>query len=239
MPEIWGRVTRESRVRFIKVPAFLLIILSLLVQAGGREPRAGSYNILLDKKSVGVERFEQTLSGQNMVVRSTTEITSGTATQKVTAVTELSGGRPVRYEMEMAAGERSQKYSLQFEAGTARVVIEAYGRRSERAVPVSEGVMLLDKNVWHHYELLINRFDMSKRGPQRFPVLTPQAGLREYVAEVELKEKTMYNAGGAKVRANSFVVTLGEGYEATVIVDESNRVLSIEVPALDTKVVLQ
>ena len=219
--------------------ASLLLIVCLLVQAGGHEPRTGSYNILLDKKTVGVERFEQTLSGQNLVVKSSTEITSAGAPQKVTATTELNGGRPVRYEVETGAGERLQKYSLQFEEGTVRVVIEAYGRRSERVVSVGEGVMLLDKNVWHHYELLINRFDMNKRGPQRFPVLTPQAGLREYVAEVELKEKTMYNAGGAKIRANSFIVTLGEGYDAIVIVDESNRVLSIEVPALDTKAVLQ
>ena len=219
--------------------AFLLVTICLLAQAGGQEPRTGSYNILLDKKSVGVERFEQTLSGQNLVVKSTTEITSGSAPQKIKATTELTGGRPIRYEVETGAGERLQKYSLQFESGIVRVVIEAYGRRSERTVLVSEGVMLLDKNVWHHYELLINRFDMSKRGPQRFPVLTPQAGLREYTAEVELKEKTMYNAGGAKIRANSFIVTLGEGYDAIVIVDEANRVLSVEVQALDTKAVLQ
>jgi hypothetical protein len=221
------------------VLAFILAIVSFLAQAAGPAPRTGSYNLILDRKSFGVERFEQTLSGQNMVVKSTTEITSGAAPQKITAVTELSGGLPIRYEVETGAGERAQKYILRFEPGVARVVIEAYGRRSERTIPVGEGVMLLDKNVWHHYELLINRFDMSKRGAQRFPVLTPQAGLREYTAEVELKEKITYRTGGAKVRANSFIVTLGEGYEAIVIVDESNRVLSIEVPALDTKAVLQ
>jgi hypothetical protein len=217
----------------------LLAIVSLLWQAGGREPRTGSYNILVDKKPAGVERFEQTISEQNLVVRSSTEITSGGAPQKITAMTEMSGGRLVRYEMETGAGERLQKYSLQFESGIARVVIEAYGRRSERAVPVSEEVMLLDKNVWHHYGLLINKFDMKKRGPQRFSVLTPQAGLRQYIAEVELKEKTIYNAQGTKIGANLFIVTLGEGYEVIVIADESNRVLSIEVPALDTKAVLQ
>ncbi len=219
--------------------AIILAVVSLLVQAGGREPRTGSYNIVLNKKSVGVERFEQTFAEQRLVVKSSTEITSGTAPQKITAMTELSGGRLIRYEVETGAGERLQKYSMQFEAGVARVVIEAYGRRSERTVTVGEEVMLLDKNVWHHYELLINKFDMNNRGPQRFTVLTPQAGLRQYVAEVELKEKTIYNTGSAKIRANSFIVTLGEGYEAIVIVDESNRVLSIEVPALDTKAVLQ
>lgn len=216
-----------------------IVLLVIVFQAGGREPRTGSYNIQVDKRPAGVERFEETGSGQNLIVKSSTEITSGGESQKITAMTELNGGKLVRYEIETGAGERLQKYSLRFEAGIARVVIEAYGRRSERTVSVSDDVMLLDKNVWHHYQLLINRFDMNKRAPQQFPVLTPQAGLRQYMAEVEFKEKTTYSAGGAKIRANSFIVTLGEAYEANVIADESNRVLLIEVPEFDIKAVLQ
>ena len=58
--------------------------------------------------------------------------------------------------------------------------------------------MLLDKNVWHHYGLLINRYDINKRGAQSFPAITPQAGLRQYIAEVEYKDKTYFQRRGAE-----------------------------------------
>ena len=219
------------------VKIILLVTVSILAQT--HQPVTGSYAILVDGKQAGVERFELIATAQNLIVKSTTEITAGGQTEKIAATTELKGSRPVRYEMESVAGNRVQKYSLRFEAGVASVVIEAYGRRSERTIEVSEDVVLLDRNVWHHYGLLIDRYDLKKRGAQRFPAITPQAGLRQYVAEVELKGKTTFNAGGQKIRANRFIVLLGDGYEAEVIADESNRVLSVEVPALETKALLQ
>ena len=193
----------------------------------------------MNGKPAGVERFEQVATAQSLIVKSTTEIMTGGQTEKTTATIELKGSRPVRYEMEIAGGGTTRKYSLQFEAGVATIVIEAYGRRSERTIEVSEDVVLLDKNVWRHYGLLIGRYDLKRRGAQSFPAITPQAGLRQYVAEVEYKDKTTFSAGGQKLKANRFVVLLGDGYEAEVIADESNRVLSIEVSALETKAILQ
>jgi hypothetical protein len=211
----------------------------LFAQASLPETVTGSYKILVDEKPAGVERFERNTVGQSLIMKSSTEVTVSGLTQKVTALTELYGSRLLRYELETATGDRIQKYSMRFESGVARVVIEAYGRQSERAVAVSRDVMLLDKNVWHHYGLLINRYDMNTRGAQRFPVITPQSGLRQYIAEVEFKDKTTFNAEGQKLKANRFTVLLDEGYEVEVVADESNRVLSIEVPAFDAKAVLQ
>lgn len=228
------------RFRLVMVAKItLLITISLLAQTQPGMPMAGSYTILVDGKPAGVERFEQAATAQNLIIKSTTEITSGGQAEKLTVMTELRGSKPVRYEVESSGGGRNQKYTLLFEAGAANVVIEAYGRRSERIIEVSEDVVLLDKNVWHHYGLLINRYNLNKRGAQSFPAITPQAGLRQYVAEVEYKDKTTFNAGGQKLRANRFIVLQGDGYEAEVIADESNRVLSIEVSALETKAVLQ
>lgn len=223
----------------ILAKVIFLVTISMLARAQGSEPVKGSYTILVDGKPAGVERFEQVATAQSMIVKSTTEISSGGQTEKIIATTELKGSRPVRYEMESSGGAGARKYSLSFEAGVANIVIEAYGRRSERIIEVREDVVLLDKNVWHHYGLLISRYDLSKRGAQTFPAITPQAGLRQYVAEVEYKDKTTFNAGGQKLRANRFIVLQGDGYEAEVIADESNRVLSIEVSALETKAILQ
>lgn len=217
----------------------LLVAAVLLGQSQPGMPMAGSYTILVDGKPAGVERFEQAATAQSLVIKSTTEITTNGQTEQLTATTELRGSKPVRYEMETTAGGRTQRYSLKFEAGVASAVIEAYGRRSERTIEVSENVVLLDRNVWHHYGLLINRYNLNSRGAQRFLAITPQAGLRQYVAEVEYKDKTNFSAGGQKLKANRFIVLLGDGYEAEVIADESNRVLSIEVAALETKALLQ
>jgi hypothetical protein len=219
----------------IAVRIFVAAAASVTMPGMLPETVTGSYQILVEDEPAGVERFEQTADGQRLVIKSVAEVTGGGQKEQITATTELIGSRPVRYEVETIAGGRSQKYSLQFEAGVARAVIEAYGRRSERDIVVDRDVVILDKNIWHHYALLISRYDLKRRGAQLFPVITPQSGLRGYLAEVEFKGNTTFR----KVRANRFVVLLGEGYEAEVIADGSNRLLSIEVSALDTKAVLQ
>ena len=212
---------------------------TLFGQGSLPETATGSYRILVEGKQAGVEHFERSTVGQSLIVKNSTEITVNGLTQKLTAMTELYASRLTRYELETTTGEHTQKYSLRFEQGVARVVIEAYGKQTERAVEVSDYVLLLDKNVWHHYGLLIGRYDMKRRGAQSFPVMTPQSGLRQYVAEVEYKEKTTFNAEGQKLKAHRFTLVVGEGYEVEVVADETNRPLSIEVFAFDAKAVLQ
>jgi hypothetical protein len=221
------------------IKTIFLCAVFLFPQSSLPQTVTGTYKIFVDEKPAGVERFERNTVGQSLIMTSSTEVTVSGLTQKIVALTELYGSRLVRYELETTTGERIQKYSMRFKSGVAHVEIEAYGKRSERSVAVSHGVMILDKNVWHHYGLLIDRYDMNLRGAQQVPVMTPQSGLRQYIAEVEFKDKTTFNAEGQKLKANRFTILLGDGYEVEVVADESGRALSIEVSAFDAKAVLQ
>jgi hypothetical protein len=210
-----------------------------LGQSAGVRGGELSFKILIDGKPAGWERVEETAQADGTLYKSSGELTTGTTSQKLLTTTEIKNGKPVRYTVEVTTGDRAQKLTVSFERGSARAIIESSTNKTERATRVDGDVILLDKNVWHQYRLLLSRYDLAARGKQRFNVFIPQAGLRQFSAEVELKDQTSINVRGEKRRANRFIVSLADGYDITVAADEAGTPLSIEVPSQDTKVVIE
>jgi hypothetical protein len=154
-------------------------------------------------------------------------------------MTEIIDGKPTRYAVETGEGESAQKYSMEFDEGTVKINIEAYGRRTERTRAVSRDVTLLDRGVWHHYRFLLAKYDMKEKGAQQFKVFIPLSGLREYEVIVRHLKKTQVKTGQTKRQGELFSIILSDTSEVLVVADESRTPLSIEVPSEKTKVLLE
>jgi hypothetical protein len=205
----------------------------------GQATKTGTYKVLIDGKSAGVERFEIVSAPGSHTIKSTAEMQVRGGVQKIITSTQVRNQRMTRYTLEISEGAKTQNYVFDFNRGTARIAIEIDGRKTERTRRLSESIIPLDKNVWHHYLLLVQNYDLAQGGRQRLRIFIPQAAFAEYVALVELKETISYNFGQVKKKANRFSIIIGEGFEVKLIADEGGQPLSIEIPSEDTKVLLE
>jgi hypothetical protein len=203
----------------------------LLLQA------SGLYKISMEGDPIGSERFEITGSNRKITSRSSGEISESGAAYKLTTLAEWDGGRPIRYVLELKFGSAEQKYTIDFQSKEA--LIESGGRSSQRAINISAGAVLLDRNVWHHYRFLIARYDMSAGGAQVFMAFVPQAGLRELPVTVERRGSELLKVGQVRKKVDKFKITLAGVIEIMLLSDESGLPLSIEIPLSKTRVALE
>ena len=221
------------------IPIKLALALCLSLFHQEQPPQTGTYKILVDDAQVGTERYEVTKTPAGYAVRSTTDFTADGVARKIVTTSEIANRRLSRYLVETTTRGRTQKYTVDFTGGRAKAVIESGGRQTERVVGVSEDILPLDRNVWHHYGLLLASYDLQARGKQQFRVFIPQAGLREFTAEVELKGKTSVKIGEEKKPGYRFVIDLADGFEVVAFTDEYKNMLLLEVPAQKTKVIAE
>lgn len=228
---------------FIRITLVLALWLSVAAQLSLCQSapvnKSASYKILIDGQPAGWERVEESHQTDGLVLKSSSEVTTGGQVQKLLTTTEFKNKRPVRYTVEITTDGRTQKYTINFERGRASVVIEYAGKSTERAARVDSEAVLLDKNVWHQYQMLLSKYDLVARGKQQFRVFIPQTGFRQFFAEVQLKEQTSINVRGEKKRANRFIINIADSFDILVIANESGVPLSIEVPSEDTKVIME
>lgn len=196
-----------------------------------------SYRVMIDGKPAGVEVVRTIDNEAGRTVRSNSEMIVNGVTRRIETVSEIKDKKLTGYSVDVTEGGDRKKYSVMLTGRRARVRIEANNRTSERLIPIHEDVMFLDSNVWHHYAQLLARYNTAMGGTQRFFVLVPQATLRELVVEIRPDGQTTYRSGSSKIKAQRFLV-LPAGSEVRLIADESNRLVAIEVPALDTKVTI-
>ncbi|HWP43778.1 MAG TPA: hypothetical protein VNO14_11115 [Blastocatellia bacterium] len=193
----------------------------------------------VDGRTTGLEQFHSIPGQKGLTLKSTSEIRERGVVHKIVTETEYYDKRPARYKLEITTGGRSQKYTLEFAPLGVHVFIDLNGRTTQRTMALAGDLVLLDKNVWHHYWLMLARYDMNKSGKQWFRVFIPQAAFRQVNAVVEYKGLASIKVGDEKKQGHRFSINLANGYEINIIADKDGMPLSIEVPGEEIEVELQ
>lgn len=203
--------------------------------ASGMAEDKGKYRVMVGGQAAGVEEFQISRAGNDWVARGSVEIPSPGGTSKLTGRLRLTAeGAPMNYDFEWSPqGGKGISAAIAFEGGTARM--EA---RSEGAQPFSQEfkfetpwVVVLDNNLYHHYNILARLYDWEKKGPQTFPVLIPQDQTPgtitvEWVGAQAVDGKKL---DSLRVRSADLEIEL--------YVDASRKVQRIAVPAANAEVV--
>ncbi|HKV41942.1 MAG TPA: hypothetical protein VJX67_22250 [Blastocatellia bacterium] len=199
----------------------------------------GTYKIRIDGKNAGWERFE--IGKQQDVYHgtSTSQLTAQGVVQTISTTAEVRDGKPEHYSIDLKSGGGDRKYSIDFASGQANATIEYGGKLARRTVSVSDGAVLLDRNVWYQYMFLLSKYDMAAKGVQSFKVFMAHPTLREYTALVEFQETKTVKRNGQKVLANRFGVELGGGFQLLATAGEDGLPLEIEIPAEDETIHLE
>lgn len=188
----------------------------------------GKFNILLEGKSIGHEEFEILPSGNDWIAKGSTSVeTPDGKSVKVSGDLALqSNGIPLTYNW-TAKTDKTNAANITFANGIAKTTLQIQGaqpyqQENSFGNPL---VVVLDNNLYHHYELLAHIYDWSKRGSQSFPVLIPQ----------ELTPGTItVNATGSATADGKSYETLKvstSDLEIVLYLDPSHRLMRLEVPS--------
>jgi len=188
----------------------------------------GSFRILVNGREVGTETFSlrQNGTGADAVVIAQGRVVLDA--NETTANVQLSGSglRLVAYDVELSGEDaRRIRASVSGSRASARTVSSAGETMKEYLV--SDGAVLLDDGVAHHYYMIAKR---AEAGASSTPILIPRES-RQVQATISVAGNESVSAGGSTVTAKKIVVQPRGGDVRSVWVDGQNRVLRVEIPA--------
>ena len=188
----------------------------------------GTFRVLVGGREVGVETFsiKQNGSGAEAVVIAQGRVVLDANEYRADVQLAGSGLRPVAYDVELR-GADARRINGAVTGSRARARTLSSAGETMREYLVSDGALLLDDGVAHHYFFVAQRF---ASGNATTPILIPRES-KQVQATIASAGEENISAGGQNVRARKLVVTLAGGDARNVWVDAKNRVLRVEVPA--------
>jgi hypothetical protein len=139
-------------------------------------PDKGKFRILVNGQAVGKEEFEIGPSGGAWSAHGNSEIQTPQGVTKVNGtLTFHPDGSPTHYDW-ATQGVKKASSTIAFKGTAASVQLQMEGARpfTQDFTFNTALVVVLDNNLYHHYELLARLYDRDAKGPQTFSVLVPQ-----------------------------------------------------------------
>lgn len=209
----------------------LLAAMALALPASAQTVKLdeGTFRVMASGREVGLETFSirQNGSGAEAVIIAQGRVVLQESTG-VTANVQLSGAglRPVAYDVELR-GTDARRISAAVTGSRASARTVSAAGETMKEYLVSDGAVLLDDGVAHHYFFLARRLSA---GGSRIPVIIPREN-RQVQATVTVAGEESVDVAGTSVRARKLVVETAGGDNRTAWVDAEGRVLRVEIPA--------
>jgi hypothetical protein len=186
----------------------------------------GTFRLMVGGREVGTETFSirQNGSGADAVIIARGRVVLNS--NETTSSLQLSGGtlRPAAYDVKLE-GSEGRQIAGRVVGGRFSARIVSPAGENMREYLVSEGAIVVDEGIAHHYYFLGRR-----GGDGRVPIVIPQDS-RQVLAEVTVGGMEAVTVGGQSVQARRLTVRPAGGNERVAWLDGEGRVLRVEVPA--------
>lgn len=208
----------------------------------GRMDDAGTFILSLAGRDYGTEKFSIRSSGDKVTAQAEIELREDVgghtavlkSSPKLVLDTQL---HPLHYTWSVKGAE---KYSLAVDFTSSPVhskLNRPDGKEDVREFDLPRDVVVLDNNVIHHYELLVDRYRHTSGGHQAFSGYIPQAALPGAL--------TVRDAGMQSVKINGrdeqlrHLVVVTDNAQIDLWVDASGHLQRLLVPAAQLQAVRQ
>ena len=222
----------------------MLVFCALPAGAGDKAPvYTQSYAILIKGELAGTENVTETVNEAGDILSSSEHeiyVSDGLGTKRMAFTTKMQLAKktyaPVSYSYKYTSGEAGDSYEVAVKDSLIRRTLTRRGSASEVTAPVQPNTVILDFNVYHHYDYLVRRYDAVKGGRQIFSDFVPLIGndiqlAMTLMGDTELK----YEKGSVAVSRYSFEFVGISG--GTLSVDKNKRLVRLVIPAQDLEVV--
>ncbi|HEX5725934.1 MAG TPA: hypothetical protein VFX98_10750 [Longimicrobiaceae bacterium] len=189
----------------------------------------GTFRVYVEGREVGTEEFSIRQSGSGssaeFVATGRVSLRLPTGSLELTPRLRAAGVQadPTAYQVDVGGDSPRKIVGTIGEGRVSAKIVTASGEQLREYV-ASQGAVVLDEGVAHHYFFLAQRVRSG-----RVPVIVPREN-RQVIATVTDRGQESVQIGSQAVMLYHLVVQPAGGGEQHVWVDALNRVLKVEIP---------
>lgn len=221
----------------------LLLVLTAAHAEENTPAYTQSYVLRIKGEPAGGEKVTERINAAGEVEASSEHeifVTDGLGTKRMAFVTEMllakDASMPRAYSCRYTSGESGDSYKVEVRGGQVERELTRNGRTSEVSVALEPGMVLVDFNVYHHYDTLVRLYDTARGGRQVFRNFVPVIG-NDIPAALTLLGTENIAAGSGSMTLSSYKVEFVGIFEGLLWVDPNRRLVRLVIPAQDLEVV--
>jgi hypothetical protein len=193
----------------------------------------GIFLLAVAGRPIGTEKFEIRSSADKVEAQAEINLRveqSGKTLELKTFPNLVMGPQlnPLTYTWSQKGPQNSQ-LEVDFRSTPAKTRYKTVdGQEDNRDFALPKDIVILDDNVVHHYQLVVDRYRQTPGGKQTFRAFIPQEALPGDLSIEETGTEPV-TVGGATVNLDHLVVTT-ENFRIDLWVDEQQRLQRISIP---------
>jgi hypothetical protein len=230
-------------MKFISSLWAVVLLFAIWAHAGDASVSySQSYTILIKGSLAGSETVTESKSASGDIISSSEHeimVSDGLEAKRMAFSTKMvlakSTGMPISYACRYTTGGTGDFYDVSVKDSQITRVLSRGGHASESALPLPPNMVLVDFNVYHHYDYLIRKYDAKKGGRQVFADYVPLIGNDLPITVTYLGDMDIPIEKGP-LHTKNFRVEIGSVLGASLFVDKDSRLVRLFIPAQDLEV---
>ena len=222
--------------------AAVLLASTVGAEEGGKDYRQ-TYIIFIDGERSGKEVVTESAGGNGgTLVQTENElyVSEGLETNRMAYETRMilegKSLKPVSYAFRYISGDSRDHYEVNIQGDTVHRTLSRAGSTSVTTEELRKDAVLLDINVYHQYDYLIQKYDQKKGGRQVFSDFIPVIGNYITVALTYLSDSTLKLPRG-EIALKEYQVEFVGLRTATLFADDKGRLARLVMPDQNLEVV--
>jgi hypothetical protein len=228
----------------ILLPLLVASLIAFAAVSARDNDYAQTYVIFIKGSVAGSEKVTETTAEKGEIVSASEHemlITDGLETKRMTFSTRMvlskATSAPVSYSYKYTGGS-GDSYDVVVRNNQINRTLRRGDNISEATAALQPDTVLVDFNVYHHYDYLVRKYDSKKGGRQLFSGYIPVIGNDIPLALTFLGNGDL-DPGKSTVPVRNFKVEFVGIWAGTLSVDRDGRLVRLLIPAQDLEVIRQ
>ena len=209
---------------------------------GSPSSEAGVFVIRSSGTSIGSERFQirQTDAGWEATGELQLQVPGGPKISETSSLRMNAEWNPTRYERRQQAPQKGSLTAEFSPEGTLLTASTEAGAQEQIFLLPDDTLVVLDTNFFHHFAVLLRKFDTDRTGTQAFNVFVPQEATPSIIRLILVGPETLAVPGapGAQMELLHFRATT-EDIQIEIWTTDRREIQRIEIPQANLEIVRQ
>jgi hypothetical protein len=203
------------------------------------------YAVMIGGAPAGSEKVTEVVTRDGSIVSTSVHeifVIEGNDTKRMSFQTELTLDKgslaPLKYTCIYTSGDSHDSYDVAVSGNEISRMLVRGGKTSDAKATLTPGWVLVDINVYHHFDYLVRKYDQKKRGRQTFQNFLPVIAVEIPLSLTRLPD-SMLRQNEKPEEAQVYRVEFGALWTGELAVGKDGRLVRLSIRDKSIEVVRQ